>query len=655
MSDALWTITVKGPLNKPGSYQATASDTLLDVIFREAGGMKNDRLALKAVLIGGSQGKFAAEAELKAVVNASNDVMVMDEGSCIVNIVSTLLTYNLMCLPRQTGCVICRQALAEAVELLAKLRSPQGGIASLSGLKSLVAETGAKCRDGCRLLNPLTSALMLYEQEFASHAAGRCPASICGELMLSPCSNSCPANVDLPGTIALMQMGKFQEALTLGRQDNPLFLTCGYVCEDPPCQNNCKRLSFDEAVYSQSLHRYAGEKAARQAGSLAKALRHPSIAPGKPTGKKVAIIGGGPAGLSAAYFLARLGHKAVIYEKASNAGGMAAFGIPAYRMDRAVLAEEIAAIQSLGVEFIFGCEVGRDIAADELRRQYDAVLIAVGASLSRKLGIPGENLPGVAGAIEFLAAAAQGRAQAHSNRVLVIGGGNVAIDAARTARRLGVMSVRLMCVEDIFEMPASRQEIVAAQHEGIDIIPLSAPLAFSGGERVEKTIYAKVKPGPYDAVGRRWPPQLLTEQKVETECDLVIVAIGQMPDVSGLAKVAERRGTFLEADARHGLFVAGDCCGPVNTVVKAVKSGKEAAFAIDQYLMGKSTPLTGEIRQHIGCFSGPLVCHTAPRVGMPEQDAKIRTRNFDLVELGLTDEQAKYEMLRCICAAKGAL
>jgi NADH-quinone oxidoreductase subunit F len=659
MSDALWTVEVKGQVQKPAGYRGSGKDNLLDVIFREAGGMANSRFGLKAVLVGGTLGKFAGEAEITATIHQSLEIMVFDEGSCLVNIVRMLLAYNQAGLVPYRGCHSCKAALAESVSLLGKLCSAEGNSTHLARLRQLADIRQPGCEEGCAVLNPLRSALLLYGQEFEYHAGGQCPASICGELVISPCRNSCPAGVDLPGTIALMQMGKYDDAVALGRHDNPFFLTCGFVCEDPPCQKNCKRLAFDEAVYSQAMHRFAGEKAARRAGELAKALMHPAIKAGSSSGKRVAVAGAGPAGLSAAYFLARFGHHVAVYEKAPVAGGMTALGIPAYRIDRQVLAEEINAIRALGVEIKTNCSVGTDIRLDELRHDYDSVLLTVGAGGSRQLGIPGEDLPGILGATEFLAGAALTGGGPVGLRVLVVGGGNVAVDAARTARRLGAQRVEMMCVEDRFEMPASRHEIAAAEAEGIIIRELSIPVAFQGSDRIEKVIFAAVTPGPYELSGRRWPPRPL-EHREEREFDTVIIAIGQIPEIADLSGLLTKRGPFIAADDSYatnlqGVFTAGDCSFPVNTVVKAVKAGKEAAYAIDKYLMGSVRILEVDLRKKLGCFTGACVCHIAPQVGMPEQDSRLRIHNFELVELGLTDEQANYEMMRCVCAAKGAV
>lgn len=658
MSDNTVSVSIKGRVKKAGEYTASVNDTLLDVIFREAGGMPDSRYRMKAVLQGGTLGGFAGEAGLKRPVAKPEQIMVFDEGSCMVNVTRVILAYNHRCLSHYTGCPSCRAALASAVELLGNLTSAAGSPADLQQLIRLAGTVNAGCQDGCSALGPLKTALTLYEAEFQAHAGGRCPASICGELVQSPCSNSCPANVDLPGTIAFMQMGKFAEALALGRHDNPFFLTCGFVCEDPPCQKNCKRLAFDEAIYSQALHRFAGDNAAKMAGSMAKALRHPAIKPGVATGKKIAIAGAGPAGLSAAYFLARLGHQAVVYEQALIAGGMAAAGIPAYRIDRKVLAAEIDAIQALGVEIKLGWSLGSDISLQQACAEYDAVLLALGAGSSRKLNIPGEELANVRGAVDYLTEAAFSGMAATGEHVAVIGGGNVAVDAARTAIRLGARQVTLICVEEYGEMPASQHEIAAAEAEGVHIIGLSVPLAFEGSPQATTVVYAPVEPGPYDTVGRRWPPAPRHRLRQEIIADTVIVAIGQAPEIPGDMEGLRRGGYIAAKDYAAGLpgvFTAGDCAGPVNTVVKAVKAGKEAAFAIDQFLMHEKRTIPFSLRAQLGCFQGECICYGTPRAGMPEQSAQTRIHNFALVELGLAKEQANYEMLRCICAAKGGM
>ncbi|SDF59343.1 FAD-dependent oxidoreductase [Sporolituus thermophilus] len=656
-------VTVKGQVRRPGAYSVQPGHNLLDIIFGYAGGMATNRFLLKAILVGGAAGHFAGEAELQQPVSQSQEIMVFDEGSCLVNVVRLLLVYNHVTLlnSKEAGCQVCTAATAEAVKLLERLTTSVGTARDVAELARIAGSQNPDCPSRCAALRPLKTAMALWPDEFAAHGTGRCPASICSELMLSPCVNSCPANVDLPGTIALMQMGKFGDAIALGRHDNPLFLTCGYVCEEPPCQKNCKRFNFDEAVYSQSLHRYAGDEAVRRTGSLVKALTHPTLKPGPATGKKVAVVGAGPAGLAAAYFLARLGHKVTVYEKNDAAGGMAAYGIPAYRLPRTVLAAEVAAIIALGVELKTGQALGREITLAGLKEQYDAVLLAIGAGASRRLGIPGEDLPGVMPALAFLHQAATGGAVEVGRRVLVVGGGNVAVDAARTARRLGAEQVDMMCVEDRFEMPATVHEIAGAEAEGVRIKELAVPVEFSGDGRVAAVRYAPVVPGPYDAKGRRWPPKVLTDQCREAEYDTVIVAIGQAPDLACLADAGiTRNGPFIahtggQAIGLSAIFVAGDCGGPVNTVVKAVGSGKEVAYAIHNHLTGRTDRLTSPLRGQLGCYTGDYTCLPASRVQMPEQDAASRTGNFDLVELGLSDEQARYEMLRCICAAKGGV
>ncbi|MEI7432134.1 MAG: FAD-dependent oxidoreductase, partial [Betaproteobacteria bacterium] len=485
-----------------------------------------------------------------------------------------------------------------------------------------------------------------------------CRGGTCTEIMISPCANSCPANVDLPGTIALLQMKKYTDALALGREANPLFLTCGYVCEEPPCQKNCKRLTFDDPVYSQSLHRYAGDKASQSAGSLAKALNHPTIKAGAVSGKKVAIVGAGPAGLAAAQHLARLGHKVTVYDQMTAAGGMAAYGIPVYRLPREILSAEAAAITSLGVIFEFGKKLGLDINLTSLKSENDAVLVAVGAWQSRRISIPGEELPGVVGAVDFLRHAALSEPLPVGKRVLVVGGGNVAIDCARTARRLGATAVTMICVEDDFEMPATLHEIESAHEEGIEVKVMAVPTMISKSAEALKVLYSTIAPGPYDLLGRRWPPTPDKSGQSELIVDTVIVAIGQAVDFSGLEGVVERRGPFVatndsRATTLAGVFAAGDCAEPANSVVKAVAAGKAAALAIDQYLTGTSHNLSSPLRSQLGCFVGDYTCQVAARVEMPEQDVASRTENFALVELGLDDSKAAYEMLRCICAAKG--
>jgi len=654
-------VIIKGQVQRPGTYAVHDGENILDVIFGHAGGMAESRFSLKAVLVGGTLGRFAGPDEFKAPLTASHGAMVFDTGSCLVNAVRLLLLFNrtVLTAAEYQGCPFCKAALANATALLARLCTPQGSSQDFTKLVQLAEGGNPACPGHCAALAPLASALQIWEEEFAEHAAGHCRASICSELMLSPCANSCPADVDLPGTVALMQRGQFSDALALGRHDNPLFLSCGSVCEEPPCQKNCKRLSFDDPIYSQSLHRYAGEKAAQAAGGLKQALQHTTIKAGAPSGKTVAVVGAGPAGLAVAYFLARLGHKAEVFDKNPRPGGMTFFGIPAYRLSRAVVTAEIEAIQSLGVEIRSSQTLGREITLPGLQAEYDAVLLALGNSVSRGLGLPGEDLAGVIPAVDFLHQVALSGEAPIGRRVLVVGGGNVAVDAARTARRLGAEHVGMMCVEDRHEMPASPNEIAAAVAEGIVIQVLSVPLAFSGDGRVIRVSFTAITPGPYDSAGRRWPPAPRREEVQEQPYDTVIIAIGQTTDLDCLAGSGVGfRGPFITCDASQatclpGVFAAGDCAGPLNSVVKAVGSGKAAALAIDRYLTGSSRPLQSPLRSSLGCWTGDYTWAAAQRAAMPEQAVPDRIHNFNQVELGLDDAQARHEMLRCICAAKG--
>lgn len=658
MSTQAVRISVKGQVQKPGSYLAAAGENLLDAVFAHGGGLAHPRFVLKAVLVGGARGRFAGPDELQQPLAQSDEIMVFDSGSCLVNVVRLLLLYNLSQPSGYRGCAACRAALAAAAGILARLSTPRATVGDVAKLKELAAAKDENCPDRCSALAPLTSALANWEAEFTEHALGRCPASICADLMVVPCANSCPAGVDLPGTVALAQLGRYTDAVALGRHDNPFFLTCGHVCEDPLCQTNCKRLHFDDAVYSQSLHRYAGEKAAQAAGGLQRALAHPTIIAGPASGKKVAVVGAGPSGLAAAAILARLGHKVAVYDKNPLPGGMAVFGIPAYRLPRSVVAAEIESILTLGVELHTGRALGRDLTLPGLRAEYDAVLLAIGSGRGRSLGVPGENLPGVVSAIGFLREVAlTGKAEVGA-RVLVVGGGNVAVDAARTALRLGAEKAVMMCVEDKFEMPASAGEVAAALAEGVTLRVLAVPTAFSGEERVAKATFVNITPGPYDTLGRRWPPLLRRDEAEERDFDTVIVAIGQAAELECLAgSGVDRRGPYIachdgNATSLAGVFAAGDCTGPLNSVVKAVGHGKAAAYAVDRYLTGAHRPLTSSLRGKLaGCRCG-YTAATARRVDMPEQDAASRVGNFDPVELGLDDARAGYEMLRCICAAK---
>lgn len=411
---------------------------------------------------------------------------------------------------------------------------------------------------------------------------------------LPPCRAACPARVNVQGYVSLLQQGRFKESVELIRKYIAFPAICGRVCFSP-CEDACSRTNADQAVAIRALKRLVAD-IEREQGRVRSELIP------KTHREKIAIIGAGPAGLSAAYDLAKLGYSVTVYEHMPEPGGMMRYGIPSFRLQKFVVANEIAYIKDLGVEIKTGVEFGKDITLYSLLNEgYKAIFIAIGAQLSRKLGILGEDLAGVIHAVEFLRNVSLGKHVDVGERVAVIGGGNSAIDAARTARRLGAKEVMILYRRSRNEMPALPLEIEAAEEEGIRLHFLVAPKRIIGeGGKVKAIECLRMKLGEPDAGGRRRPLPIEHSEHMY-EVDMVIPAIGQLPDTSCLPPIlldvgeekARKKTSTVPAHAVTletsipGVFAGGDVVtGPVS-IIEAIGAGKRAAVSIARYLNGQ--------------------------------------------------------------------
>jgi formate dehydrogenase major subunit len=478
---------------------------------------------------------------------------------------------------------------------------------------------------------------------------------------LPPCSQRCPASIDIQGYIALIARGRYMEATQLIRRTNPLPLTCGRVCPHP-CESQCRRNRVDEPVNINHLKRFCSDIAYQDVDRL-----NPPRDPR--TGKRVAIVGGGPAGLTAAFYLALRGHDPVIFEAMPQLGGMLRYGIPEYRLPKKTLDREIEAILRLGVEVKTGVSLGRDFTLEGLQQEgFDAVFLGLGAWANRNLGVPNENLKGVYYGTQFLADVALGRISSVGRRVAVVGGGNTAIDCARTSLRLGAEEVTLYYRRSRKEMPAEKYEIDEAEREGvkIEILTLPVDLTCNDVECLTGMTYCRMELGALDASGRA-SPKPVPGSETCVELDTIIAAIGQMPDLrfregEGLAKTLEvtKWGTIqgqvlTGLTSVQGVFTAGDVMTGPATVVEAIGGGRRAAEAIDRFLRGEDLkpllPFTffkGKLEQvdEVNFREYPkLERQKMPHLSLDERKGK---GNFREVELGLTEEQARAEAERCL-------
>jgi formate dehydrogenase major subunit len=485
---------------------------------------------------------------------------------------------------------------------------------------------------------------------------------------VAPCTLACPANVDIQGYLALIRHGEYRDAVRLIKEKIPMPSVIGRVCPHP-CESACRRLLVDEAVGINHCKRFAADYE-RDSGEWIL----PRIPPS--SGRRVAVIGGGPAGLSAAYYLRNLGHEATIFESREKLGGMLRYGIPEYRLPKAILDWEIDGILSLGISVKTGVHWGQDFTLDDLKRDgFDAIYLAIGAWGERKLGIVGEERPEVIGGVDFLEGitADRHKVDASGKRVVIVGGGNVAIDAARSALRLGAETVTILYRRSRKEMPASSEEIEAAQAEGVDIQFLAAPIRiFADSNAGVKLEFLRMELGTPDASGRRRPVPVEGSEKV-LKLDLVISAIGQYPDLPSpdmdgvLSQLPLTRWSTFGGDPRsmhtglEMIFAGGDAFRGPATVVEALADGRKAAYSLDRFFQ------TGEVQPeplHFNIGKGDLqaidrepfgVMKTISREAMPAQELQRRLVSFEEVEQGLGEEQAARESARClVCGCSAA-
>ena len=553
------------------------------------------------------------------------------------------LSFLQLCHAQSCGkCVPCRIGLGQLSKLMAQVLDGTGTMETIDIIEKTARTivNTADCaigRDAARLVvDGLEGFRDDYEEHVKHH---RCLAALQNPV---PCVALCPAGVDIPGYMALVGEGRYADAVRLIRKDNPLPVACAYICEHP-CEARCRRNMIDDAINIRGLKRYAVDHAG--------IVPNPANAPS--TGKKVAIIGGGPSGLSCAYYLSLMGHKVTIYEERDKLGGMLRYGIPAYRFPREKLDEEIASILSTGIEAHTGITVGRDITFDKLQRDYDCLYIAIGAHQDKKTGIPGEDSKNVMSAVEMLRAIGDEKMPDFTGKkVVVIGGGNVAMDVTRSAIRLGADKVTCVYRRRIEDMTALPDEISGALAEGAELMTLAAPVRIEADDNgVASALWVQPQLiGEADKTGRPRPNKAALEE-IRVPADVIVVAIGQGIEIQGFtqAGVPIKRGTFVADSATSvgdmdNVFAGGDCVTGPATAIRAIAAGKVAAANIDEHL-----GFHHEIRVDVE-IPAPKLNNRPPhgRINTTEREACERKHDFEDIECGLTYEGACTEASRCL-------
>ncbi|MEG2396438.1 MAG: NAD(P)-binding protein [Oscillospiraceae bacterium] len=464
----------------------------------------------------------------------------------------------------------------------------------------------------------------------------------------APCTLACPANTDCQGYVSLIANGEYKEAVKLIKEKIPFPSSIGRVCPHP-CEKKCRRQYVDEPISIANLKSFVGDM-----DMLSEDNFEPSVEPD--TGKTVAIVGGGPAGLTAAFFLRRMGHAVTVFDAMPKMGGMLRYGIPEYRLPKAILDKEISQIEKLSIELKNNIKIGKDITLNQLKEKYDAVIVAAGAWNSSKMRVDGENLDGVFGGIDFLREVSLGNAPKIGKRVAVVGGGNTAMDACRTAKRLGADEVYIIYRRTLDEMPAEKLEIDEAKEEGIIYKFLTNPIKFTGNNgRINAAVLQKMELGKPDESGRRSPVPI--DGEIETiELDSVIMAIGQHPNLDGFEQLEATKRHTISADENSfrtsvdGVFAIGDITNKgADIAISAIGEAQKSAVIIDRYLNGENVsykkPFFVENEIPLDFYKK---FEKQKRAVMPTLDAKIRSKNFKEVALGFSESTAKKEAMRCL-------
>lgn len=560
-------------------------------------------------------------------------------GLCPVDLSRAFLE---LCHAQTCGkCVPCRVGLGQLNHLIRKVLNGNATMETLDTMEQTAKSImeSADCAIGYEAAHMVYKGLIGYRDDYIEHIKnGRCT---CTYNQPVPCVSLCPAHVDIPGYVALVGEGRYADAIRLIRKDNPFPTTCGFICEHP-CEARCRRNIVDDAINIRGLKRMAADYAGK--------VPPPECAPS--TGKRIAVVGGGPGGLSAAYYLQLMGHQTTVFEMLPKLGGMLRYGIPNYRLPKDRLDEDIQAILETGVQVEFGKRIGKDITIQSLRQEYDAVLISIGASTDKKLGIEGEHAEGVISAVSFLRDVGENKSpDLTGQEVAVIGGGNVSMDAVRTAKRLGAKKVSIVYRRRTADMTALPAEIEGAVAEGIEVLTLKAPSRIETNENghvsgiyVTPQMISKIKDGRASVCPTG-------EEDFLIPCQTLIVAIGQDIESEHFAEagvpvsrgkiMTERYGGF---DNIPGVFAGGDCASGPASVIKAIAAAKVVAANIDEYL-GFHHIISCDVE-----IPEPRLSDREPcgRVEITEREACSRVCDFEGVENCMTEAEAKQESHRCL-------
>ena len=641
-----------GKIANSGLVEVPMGIPVRQIIYDIGGGIPGGK-RFKAVQTGGPSGGCLPVSHLNLPVDydslaqagsimGSGGMVVMDEDTCIVDVARFFLSFTQS---ESCGkCVPCRLGTKQMLDILTNICNGKGKIEDIDLLLELSAgvKAGSLCGLGQTAPNPVLTTIRYFRKEYEDHIKKHhCAAAVCRGIVSAPCSHTCPANIDVPRYVRFIAAGRPDAAVAVIREKIPFPAVCGLVCFHP-CEAKCRRGQLDEAIAIRMLKRYACENG--------DGLWKQNLSIAKPNGKSVAVIGAGPAGLTAAYYLAKLGHAVTVFEALPEPGGMMRVGIPDYRLPKDTLRGEIREIENIGVTIKTNTRVNSP--GSLLKEGFNAVFMAVGAHRGIRLGIDGEDLPGVTDCTTFLREVSLGGTVKMGKKVAVVGGGNAAIDSARTALRLGAGEVVILYRRTRDEMPASAEEIEQALVEGVKINFLVTPAKITWRNNRLEMETLRMKLGDIDNSGRR-RAEPLPDSVFKTAYDNIIIAAGQQPEIPEQFGLAVERGNTIKVDPdtlatdKSGIYAGGDAVSGPASVIEAIAAGRQAAISIDKFLGGggvieeKFAPPEGEL-------SPMQEAEERRRPKMSVLPVRQRVDGFAEVELGYNKRKAKEEAERCL-------
>jgi NADH-quinone oxidoreductase subunit F len=657
--------SLAGKVKNTGLVEVPIGTTLRKIIFDIGGGVSQGK-KFKAVQIGGPSGGCLPERFLDLPVDyesmksagaimGSGGMIVLDDSTCMVELARFFMEFVQS---ESCGkCTPCRVGTKRMLEILENITEGRGKPEELGELEELanVVKDTSLCGLGQTAPNSVLTTLRYFRDEYIEHIVEKhCPAAACEDLMIAPCQSACPAGIDVPRYITHIASCEYSEAVETIREYNPFPAVCGRIC-DHPCEQKCRRAEVDEPVAIRELKRFAADWYFEHLDDYVEPFP-------RTIEKKVAVVGAGPAGLTCAYFLAKMGYGVCVFEALPFAGGMLSIAIPEFRLPKWVVEKEVEYIKKRGVEIRFNTPIDVNFTVEKILKSFDAVFIAAGAQQSLKLGVKGEEegIEGFYYGLKFLRDVKVGKPLEVGKRVIVIGGGNVALDVARICIRLGASSVSVYYRRSRGEMPVTDEEYDEAISEGVKMEFLTSPLELlREGGRATGMKFIRNRLGEVDEGGRRAPiPIEGSEFSVEAEA--VIAAVGQAADLSFLPSdtaLERTKWKRLKVDRNtlstsvKGVFAGGDFVGGPGMVIEAIASGRRASLAIDAHLRGE----TSEIALH---EMNRIV--EVPKRWETEEGARIRSKKlkdregFAETELGFSEEEAKIEARRCLrCDLEG--